>query len=129
MYSLVLYGCVWAGEIMDDLNCNSLPLPYRYTEGEDEKMEQNLDLNAANSPQDASEVMAVIHSVLVDLAQPKSKAGFRMNKIRTMLTSSGEAERMTVKLYQAKVNELLNQIERLEQRKTLGQRVKEWFRR
>jgi hypothetical protein len=88
-----------------------------------------MDLNTANSPQDAAEVMAVYHSVLVELAQPNAKSDNRMNKIRTMLTSSGEAERMTVKLYQAKINELLNQIERLEQRKTLGQRVREWFGR
>ena len=88
-----------------------------------------MDLNTANSPQDASEVMAVIHSVLVELSQPNAHSDNRMNKIRTMLTSSGEAERMTVKLYQAKVNELLDQIERLEQRKSVWQRVKEWFRR
>ena len=92
-----------------------------------------MDLNTANSPQDASEIMAVIHSILVELAQPNAHSDNRMNKIRTMLTSSGEAERLTVKLYQMKVTDLLDQIAaltiRLDQRKSTFQRVKEWLRR
>jgi hypothetical protein len=76
-----------------------------------------LDLNKADTAEDAFKILCAYYSALVELVQPESQDKDRMKKIRLMTPKLGNA----ITVYHAYV--------KLEPKKTLGQKVKEWFRR
>ena len=87
-----------------------------------------LDLNEADTAEDVFKILTTYYSALVKLVQPEAQDKDRMKKIRLMTPKVGHAILVYHAFVCGKVASLLDQIEKLEQRKSLGQRVKEWFR-
>ena len=88
-----------------------------------------IDLNEANTAQDAFAMLWIYYQALNEMVQPEAQNKDRMKKIRIMTPKVGHAIMVYHAYVCGEVVSLNDQIEKLEQRKTLGQRVKEWFRR
>jgi hypothetical protein len=87
------------------------------------------DLNDAQTAEDAFKILTTYYSALVELVQPEAQDKDRMKKIRLMTPNVGHAIMVYHAFVAGKVASLLEQIKKLEQRKSTFQRVKEWFRR
>jgi hypothetical protein len=83
------------------------------------------DLSRVKTHEEAFDTLSRYYSALVELVQPDANDKGRMRNIRLMTPKIGNA----LLVYHAFVLDSLNQIKRLEQRKSTFQRVKEWFRR
>lgn len=88
-----------------------------------------IDLSRAETHEEAFKALSDCYSALVELGQPDANDKGRMRNIRLMTPKVGHAIILYHFLSQSKIGELLEQIEKLEQRKSIFQRVKEWFRR
>jgi hypothetical protein len=84
-----------------------------------------IDLSRAKTHEEAFEALSRYYSILVELVQPDANDKGRMRNIRLITPKIGNA----LLVYHAFVLDEINQIKKLEQKKTLGHRVKEWFRR
>lgn len=87
-----------------------------------------LALNEAKTAEDAFAMLWIYYQALNEMVQPEAQDKDRMKKIRLMTPNVGHAIMVYHAFVAGKVASLLDQIKKLEQRKTLGQRVKEWFR-
>jgi hypothetical protein len=88
-----------------------------------------LDLNDATTAEAAFAMLWIYYQALNEMVQPEAQDKDRMKKIRLMTPKVGHAITVYHAYARFRINELLEQLKKLEQRKTLGQRVKEWFRR
>lgn len=88
-----------------------------------------LDLNDAQTAEDAFKILTSYYSALIEMAQPEANGQDRMKKIRLMTPKVGHAIMVYHAFVAGKVASLLEQIKKLEQRKSTFQRFKEWFRR
>jgi hypothetical protein len=86
------------------------------------------DLNDATTAEEVFAMLWIRYSALNEMVQPSSHSEGRMLNIQRMTPKVGHAITVYHAYARFKINELLEQIAKLEQRKTLGQRVKEWFR-
>jgi hypothetical protein len=71
----------------------------------------------------------IYYQALNEMVQPDANTEGRMRNIRLMTPKVGHAIMVYHAYVCGKVASLLDQIERLEQRKSVWQRVKEWFRK
>ena len=88
-----------------------------------------IDLNDATTAEDAFAMLWIYYQALNEMVQPSSHSDGRMHSIQLMTPKVGHAIMVYHAFVCGKVASLLEQIERLEQRKSTFQRVKEWFRR
>ena len=87
-----------------------------------------LDLNEAKTHEEVFKILDARYSALIELVQPEAQDKDRMKKIRLITPKIGNALIVYRFSVQSKINGVLNQIAKLEQRRSTFQRVKEWFR-
>ena len=89
----------------------------------------NTDLNEAQTAEDAFAMLWIRYTALNEMTQPSSHSDGRMLNIQRMTPKVGHAITVYHAYARSKINGLLDQIEKIEQRRAVWQMVKEWFRR